>query len=183
MWVLTAAVGIAIPLGAWVVADANARVTDALATLQQVCAERAADGRPCTDDQLKGAPGPQGEQGVPGRGIVKNGQKCVGGVWQITYTDGEVDYNAGPCGAGEDGADGKIGPSGKTGEDGTDGTDGADGAPGAPGAPGVDGRGIAEDGLKCQPPVVEGTWRWHVTYTDGTVDEDAGPCYKPGPLD
>lgn len=133
--------------------------------------------------------GPKGDTGATGRGIARNGQKCINGVWQITYTDGAVDYNAGPCGPGQDGSDGKPGPSGSpgaNGEDGTDGTngtDGSDGAPGLPGADGTDGRGIAENGVQCQPPAVDGTWRWHITYTDGSVDEDAGPCYRPGLLD
>ncbi|NUQ88915.1 MAG: hypothetical protein HOQ43_10685 [Glycomyces artemisiae] len=138
-------------------------------------------------DELLANPELRGPKGDTGRGIARNGQKCINGVWQITYTDGAVDYDAGPCGPGEDGADGETGPSGAPGTDGQDGESivgptGPAGANGEDGEDGADGRGIAENGQKCQPPAVDGTWRWHITYTDGTVDEDAGPCYRPGPL-
>lgn len=136
-------------------------------------------------EELLENPELRGPKGDTGRGIAPNGQKCIDGVWQVTYTDGAVDYNAGPCGPGEDGADGNTGaagPSGPPGIDGQDGTNGLNGENGLDGADGKDGRGVAENGFKCEPPAVDGTWRWHVTYTDGTVDEDAGPCYWPGPL-
>jgi hypothetical protein len=50
------------------------------------------------------------------------------------------------------------------------------------GEDGTDGRGIA--GVECRR--ADGRdWRWRVEYTDGTVDTNAGPCYREpaGPLD
>lgn len=69
----------------------------------------------------------------------------------------------GPAGA--DGAQGPMGPAGPQGEPGTD------GAPGPEGPQGEPGRGIADGGTHCQD-----NGRWQITYTDGSVDNDAGQC-------
>jgi hypothetical protein len=64
-----------------------------LAAVQQVCANDACRGPAGADSTV---PGPMGIQGIPGRGI--DDSYCQdNGLWQITYTDGEVDYDAGKC--------------------------------------------------------------------------------------
>lgn len=114
-------------------------------------------------------PGPTGKDGVPGK-------------------DGRDSTVPGPPGA--DGADSTVpGPSGvdsnvpgPAGRDGIDGKDGTNGAPGAdstvpgPGGPkGEPGRGIAD--TYCQDNGL-----WQITYTDGTVDNDAGKCRDTPPV-
>lgn len=55
------------------------------------------DGAPGADSTV---PGPAGPQGEPGRGIADT--YCQdNGLWQITYTDGAVDNDAGRCRAPE----------------------------------------------------------------------------------
>lgn len=48
-------------------------------------------------DGLPGEDGKDGNDGEPGRGIAADGVKCVDGTWQITYSDGDVDLDAGSC--------------------------------------------------------------------------------------
>lgn len=85
---------------------------------------------------------------------------------------------------GEPGADATAPPAPQDGQDGAPGTPGQDGAPGAPGepgaagAPGADGRGVADMQCSIQP---DGNGVWVVTYTDGSTDPDAGPCYTAPP--
>lgn len=47
------------------------------------------------EDGAPGPTGPPGPTGSPGRGI--RDVECVDGRWRITYTDGEVDEDAGSC--------------------------------------------------------------------------------------
>jgi hypothetical protein len=64
-----------------------------LAAVQQYCANDACRGPAGADSTV---PGPSGAQGEPGRGIADT--YCQdNGSWQITYTDGEVDSDAGQC--------------------------------------------------------------------------------------
>lgn len=154
-------------------ADSEAsRAETAITTAEQLCAQVRAMGGACVQDpsELRGDPGPAGPAGEPGRGVLT--VVCANGVWVVRFTDGAVDSNAGPC-TGERGPTGAVGPSGAAGEAGTD------GAPGAAGANGSDGRGVSS--VECVE-TAPNSWRWRVTYTDGTVVEDAGPCYRPGPL-
>lgn len=188
--ILTAAVIVVGLVGwvAWQDQQQQDRLDGALAALRLEQEDRQAKGEETVApsvEELLDNPELRGPKGDPGRGIAPNGQKCINGVWQVTYTDGAVDYNAGPCGPGEDGSDGNTGPSGAPGTDGEDGESivgptGPAGTNGTDGVDGKDGRGIQDQ--ECEPPAVEGTWRWHVYYDDGTVDTDAGPCYWPGPL-
>lgn len=149
-------------------------------TVQEVCADKAAEGgRECTPQQLKGEPGAKGDpgkDGADGRGVVD--QQCIDGVWHVYYSDNVNDYDAGPC-TGTAGADGKDGKPGQDGEDGV-GSPGPTGPPGTDGKDGADGRGVSDQ--QCEQND-DGTWTWHVYYTDETVDTAAGPCYSPGLLD
>ncbi|MGY4543250.1 hypothetical protein ACVWY0_003183 [Arthrobacter sp. UYNi723] len=64
-----------------------------LAAVQQVCANDACRGPAGADSTV---PGPEGKPGQPGRGIADS--YCQdNGLWQITYTDGAVDTDAGRC--------------------------------------------------------------------------------------
>lgn len=65
-----------------------------------------------------GPQGPQGDKGEPGRGIAE--MECIdedpadpASRWRITYTDGAVDEDAGPC-RGPRGEPGEPGPPGPT---------------------------------------------------------------------
>lgn len=147
-------------------------LADALATEQEAAQARGEEPvTPSVEELLKDPSlrGPQGPVGPAGRGIAET--ECIDGTWRVTYTDGSTDWDAGPC----LGEPGPAGPSGPAGEDGEDGLDGVQGPAGPAGA---DGRSISDVECRSGPD----GWRWTVTYSDGTVDEDAGPCYKPGPL-
>lgn len=159
-------------------ADANAADTKELRRLvEQICqpvqadpttrrrvesqAPEAADA--CRRVERGDVPGPKGDpgkQGPPGR----DGKDGVDGADGSPGADG----SAGPTGP--------MGPTGPPGRNGSDGQDGAAGADGEDGADGKPGRGIVS--ARCDPD----TGRWRVEYSDGTVDEDAGPCTRKGPL-
>lgn len=173
----TVAAGLVVWGVTWLQTDRSAqqqRADDATVAAEDLCAQVRSLGWACVHDpaDLQGAPGPVGPAG---RGIVS--ATCTGGQWVVRFSDGDVDYSAGPC-VGERGL---PGASGAPGEDGSDGEDGQSvtGPSGPPGATGADGRGIQD--VECRE-TPEG-WRWWVEYSDGTTDEDAGPCYSPGLLD
>lgn len=76
---------------------ANATEEMVLAAVQAVCANdacRGPAGEPGADSTV---PGPQGIQGEPGRGIADTNCSPDTGLWEITYTDGAVDADAGRC--------------------------------------------------------------------------------------
>ena len=119
-------------------------------------------------------PGPKGDKGNDGeRGPIgpigplgpKGDKGDVGddGVAGLSFQ--------GPAGA--DGAQGPMGPQGAPGADGAQGPAGPPGAdstvPGPQGPQGEPGRGFAD--AHCQDNGL-----WQITYTDGTVDNDAGRC-------
>lgn len=126
----------------------------------------------------------RGAEGRAGRGVT--GVECVAGRWRIEYSDHTTDDDAGDC-------TGDRGPTGLPGSAGSPGADGAQGSPGTPGEAGppgpsgpagedgTDGRGIED--VDCRRGD-DGRWRWRIEYSDGTVDDDAGPCYREqnGPL-
>jgi hypothetical protein len=71
----------------------NATPEMVLAAVQTVCANDACRGPAGADSTV---PGPVGAQGEPGRGFAD--AYCQdNGLWQITYTDGAVDNDAGKC--------------------------------------------------------------------------------------
>ena len=113
-------------------------------------------GQPGADSTIPGPPGKQGSPGRPGK-------------------DSTVPGPSGPTGPA-----GGPGPSGRPGQPGADSTvPGPQGEPGAdstiPGPTGEPGRGIKDQ--HCQD-----NGRWRVEYTDGTIDDDAGPCLpEPAP--
>jgi len=155
--------------------DQRARADEAANAAEQLCEQVERAGGLCVVDpsELRGDTGPAGPPGEPGRGI--DSAKCVSGTWTVMYSDGQVDVNAGPC----TGARGPAGPSGEPGEDGRDGVDGQPGAQGDPGPAGPsgpagpqgdDGRSIVD--ANCDPD----TGRWEISYSDGSIDSDAGPC-------
>ena len=117
----------------------------------------------------QGFPGPMGPQGPRGEaGPV--GPQGIAGLLGLAGPAGS-EGPPGPLGPvgprgpqGETGATGPGGPAGPAGADST-----VPGPPGPQGVPGVSGRGI--DDTYCQE---SGAWR--ITYTDGTVDYDAGKC-------
>lgn len=119
------------------------------------------------------SPGPRGEDGsdgvdgADGRGVAS--VVCIDGTWRVEYTDGSVDADAGDC-TGDQGPTGAPGSNGADGGPGPSGDPGPAGPSGPAGASGEDGRGITS--AECDPE----TGRWVVTYSDGDVDEDAGPC-------
>lgn len=165
-------------------ADSEAtRADEAIAAAEDLCDQVERAGGLCVVDpsELPGEPGEAGPRGEPGRGV--DSAQCVGGTWTVHYSDGDVDYNAGPCTGdtgpsgkdGTDGEDGAAGEDGTAGEPGPPGADGEDGEPGPPGVDGTDGRGITD--AQCDPA----TGRWRIEYDDGTADDDAGPCvWQPG---
>jgi hypothetical protein len=123
-----------------------------------------------------GATGPQGKNGTGVDSLL-----CVEDVWIVTYSDGRVS-NAG------DGCAGGVGPKGDTGDDGKPGTNGTDGAAGPagptgpsgpPGADGTDGQDGADGRSITNAECIADTGRWRITYSDGDVDDDAGPCLDP----
>lgn len=60
-----------------------------------------APGAPGQDGADSTVPGPSGPQGEPGRGIADT--YCQdNGLWRITYTDGDVDTDAGSCRANDE---------------------------------------------------------------------------------
>lgn len=170
---LTHAAGIAVAVLAsgylmWSVAAQADRVdtlSQALADEQQAAKDRGETPvAPAPSDLLddpgqyqgpKGDPGPPGDNG---RGV--NNVQCLDGTWIVTYTDGTVDDDAGDC----------TGPKGADGEGGQAGEPGPSGPAGPSGSDGDDGRGIAS--AECDPA----TGHWVITYSDGEMDSDAGPC-------
>jgi len=156
----------------WAVERQAARV-DALAAALEA-EQAAAEDRgetpvaPAPDDIIDdpavgpaGPAGPPGTDGDDGRGLVD--VECRDGEWLVSYTDGSTAL-AGDC-------TGDEGPQGVPGV----GQPGPAGPSGPPGASGDDGRGI--DSIEC----VAETGRWRVTYDDGDVVDDAGPCvWTPG---
>lgn len=72
---------------------ANATQEMVLAAVQTVCANDACRGPAGADSTV---PGPDGKPGEPGRGIADSYCQDTG-LWQITYTDGVVDNDAGQC--------------------------------------------------------------------------------------
>ncbi|MGH8877441.1 MAG: hypothetical protein ACRD0P_08890 [Stackebrandtia sp.] len=149
------------------------RADSAVQGVEAACEQVRAMGGECvvTPDEYKGGPGPAGPPGPPGLGV--DSVRCASGTWVITYSDSSTSYagdctgDRGPAGAdGEDGADG----IGEPGEPGPVGPSGPPGANGSDGADGNDGRGITS--AECDPD----TGRWVITYSDGDVDSDAGPC-------
>lgn len=108
-----------------------------------------------------------GPQGLPGR------DSTIPGPMGSPGKPGA----SGQPGTGRPGARGPSGPSGRPGADST--VPGPQGEPGGdstiPGPTGDPGRGIKDQ--QCQE-----NGRWRVEYTDGTVDDDAGPCLpEPAP--
>lgn len=65
-----------------------------LAAVQTVCANDNCRGPAGADSTV---PGPDGKPGEPGRGIADSYCPPDTGLWQITYTDGVVDNDAGQC--------------------------------------------------------------------------------------
>lgn len=121
------------------------------------------DGRDGSDSTV---PGPAGSDGPPGKDSTVPGPPGRDGI------DSTV---PGPAGA-----DSTVpGPPGRDGKDGVDGQPGAPGAdstvPGPSGPQGEPGRGIAD--TYCQDNGL-----WQITYTDGTVDTDAGRCRSTPPI-
>lgn len=156
-------------------------LADALSAEQD--AARARGQEPVAPDpgKLLDDPKFRGPQGEAGRGVVS--VQCIADRWQVTYTDRQTE-DAGDC-TGDAGPRGLPGPSGSPGPSGAPGADGAAGEPGPPGPSGPageDGRGIAD--VDCRRGD-DGRWRWRIEYSDHTVDDDAGPCYREqqGPLD
>jgi hypothetical protein len=99
-----------------------------------------------------GAPGKDGERGLPGRA----GRDGLDGADGLPGRDGKdgTDGTAGRDGRngldGHDGTDGHVGMDGTDGRDGRDGEDGADGLDGTPGRNGIDGHDGA-DGADGRP--------------------------------
>jgi hypothetical protein len=131
-------------------------------------------------DDLLDDPRFRGAQGPQGRGVAL--VECLAGRWQITYSDREV-RDAGDC-TGDRGPRGVAGSPGLAGSPGADGGQGDPGSAGEPGPPGpsgpagedgTDGRGIED--VDCRRGD-DGRWRWRIEYSDGSVDDDAGPCYR-----
>lgn len=169
--------------------------------IQRVCREQ---GRLVVDDRdlcakadavqdtpTEALPGPKGDKGSDGeRGplgpigpVGATGERGPLGPVGPKGDKGDIGDDGvaglsfqGPAGAdGEPGATGATGPKGDKGEPGVGGAPGAAGADGATGPQGEPGRGIAD--TYCQD-----NGRWQITYTDGTVDNDAGQCRTdPGP--
>jgi hypothetical protein len=108
---------------------------------------------------LQANPPPPGEPGAPGAPGVGVSSAFLDGCDVVfTYTDG-TSSRVGPlCGP--------PGPPGPQGEQ------------GVPGERGEPGRGIAA--MECIDENPEDpASRWRITYTDGQVQEDAGPCRGP----
>ena len=178
---VSVASGLALLLGGYsiasyqVLSDSEAERADAaIGAAEDLCTQVEQSGRVCVvnPSDLQGSAGPAGQDG---RSITD--ASCIGGLWRVTYSDGQIDYDAGACTGepGTDGQDGSVGPSGAAGQDGGDST--VPGPQGADGSDGSDGRGITD--AQCNAE----SGRWELTYSDGTTDEDAGPCYsEPGPL-
>lgn len=148
-------------------------VTAALGDEQQAAEDRGdtpvAPGPSELLDDPTYSPGPKGEagrDGRDGRGVAS--VVCIDGTWRVEYSDGTVDSDAGDC----TGDRGPTGEPGSNGVDGGPGPSGPVGPSGAAGEDGSDGRGISS--VECDPE----TGRWVVTYSDGDVDEDAGPCRR-----
>src|SRR5690606_23592527 len=78
-------------------ADERARADEAVIAAEQLCEQVERAGGLCVVDpsNLRGEPGEPGEPGPAGRGI--DSAHCASGTWTIRYSDGLVDYNAGPC--------------------------------------------------------------------------------------
>jgi hypothetical protein len=113
-------------------------------------------GQPGADSTI---PGPPGKSGRPGK------DSTVPGPTGPTGPAG----GPGPSGRpGQPGADSTVpGPQGEPGADST--------IPGPAGPTGEPGRGIKDQ--HCQA-----NGRWRIEYTDGTIDDDAGPCLpEPAP--
>jgi hypothetical protein len=111
-----------------------------------------------------GATGPRGDTGLQGL-LGLPGLNGVQGPPGADGADSTVPGPPGPPGA-DSTVPGPVGPAGPA---------GADGAEGPAGPQGAAGRGIAssycgDDG------------RWLITYTDGSVQEDAGQCRETPPL-
>lgn len=182
-WAVLAVIGVLIAFGLNAIQEGNARADQqdaeiaalqaranaAVVTAEQLCEQVKAMGRACVQDpaSLRGEKGDPGAAGAPGRGVAD--QQCVSGRWRVSYTDGAVDYDAGPCAE-----PGLPGASGAPGKDGADGQDGVQGPAGPAGANGKDGRGVQS--VVCD----EVSGRWTVTYSDG-ASADGGPCiWRPG---
>ena len=133
----------------------------------------------------KGNDGEPGPQGIPGATGAKGEPGPLGPVGPKGDTGD--DGLAGLSVRGDNGTDGAQGQAGPAGPQGEQGPAGADGAPGATGAAGADGatgpvgpqgepgRGIAD--TYCQDNGL-----WQITYTDGSVDNDAGQCRTASPI-
>lgn len=111
---------------------------------------------PRGDTGATGATGAAGATGASGRGLTS--VICVGGVWRVQYTDGQVDTDAGPC----TGPPGPIGATGATGAPGSQGAAGQNGQTGVTGPQGDTGpqgpKGDQGDrGSDGQPPA---GWTW-----------------------
>ena len=75
---------------------ANATQEMVLTAVQTVCANEACRGPAGPAGADSEVPGPEGKPGPAGRGYADT--YCQdNGRWQITYTDGEIDYDAGKC--------------------------------------------------------------------------------------
>jgi hypothetical protein len=159
--------------GRWRVIYTDGTVTDDAGP----CTVRGPQGVPGKDSTV---PGPTGKPGkdstVPGPTGPPGADSTVPGP---PGQDSTVPGPSGPPGPtgptgppGSDGDDGEPGPAGPPGETGPPGEPGPTGPTGPPGSPGPPGRGIAT--ATC----TDG--RWHVIYTDGDEDENAGPCTARG---
>lgn len=171
----------------------------ATVTADQLCDQIKRLGRTCEVS-------PPPVKGETGRGIktTRTVDECY---VLLTYTDG-TSNRVGPfCRTGSVGPSGPAGPQGSPGQPGSPGADGVSisgvthdgcdliisfsngtsvrtgpwcvpGPAGPTGPTGPAGVGIAHDGTKCVKND-DGQWRWRIEYTDGSVDEDAGPCFEP----
>lgn len=120
--------------------DETQRANEAVADLEDVCAQVEELGQTCVEDpeELRGDPGaegPPGPSGPPG----EDGADGEDG------SPGPVGPSGGPGPTGPPGADGSDGGSGADGQDGTAGEPGPQGEPGPSGPPGPPGT-AGEDG-------------------------------------
>lgn len=171
-WLGIILAAVVLAVGIYAVVVQNERIdalADALRAEQSAAEDRGETPvAPAPDDLIadpeagpQGEPGPAGPQGRSGRGV--SSVLCIDGTWSVAYTDGTIDPDAGDC-------TGERGPGGVAGDPGAVGSPGPVGPTGPAGPSGEPGRGITS--IECNAQ----SGRWTVTYSDGDIDDDAGPC-------